>query len=162
MKETFLKLLRYHAWANARLISVLETLSPQQADQEIASSFPSIRKTVYHLWGAEDIWLQRLQKKEKPRMTVMGFQGSFAEALELWQQSTTALFEFAEGLTDDDFASILHSHNLQGEAVSDLIGDIMQQLVIHGSYHRGQLVTMLRQAGITTIPRTDFIAFARG
>jgi len=31
----------------------------------------------------------------------------------------------------------------------------------HSTYHRGQLVTMMRQLGETNVPVTDFIAFAR-
>jgi uncharacterized damage-inducible protein DinB len=31
----------------------------------------------------------------------------------------------------------------------------------HGTYHRGQLVTMLRQLGIENIPATDFIVWSR-
>jgi len=31
----------------------------------------------------------------------------------------------------------------------------------HGTYHRGQLVNMLRQLGIEKIPQTDFIVWSR-
>jgi uncharacterized damage-inducible protein DinB len=31
----------------------------------------------------------------------------------------------------------------------------------HATYHRGQLVTMLRQIGAEKIPATDFAAFVR-
>ncbi|MGZ3851281.1 MAG: DinB family protein [Flavisolibacter sp.] len=31
----------------------------------------------------------------------------------------------------------------------------------HGTYHRGQLVNMLRQLGVDKIPGTDFIAWSR-
>jgi uncharacterized damage-inducible protein DinB len=36
-----------------------------------------------------------------------------------------------------------------------------QHLVNHGTYHRGQVVTMLRQLGVQTVPSTDLIAFYR-
>jgi uncharacterized damage-inducible protein DinB len=36
-----------------------------------------------------------------------------------------------------------------------------QHLVNHGTYHRGQVVTMLRQLGAGTPPSTDLIAFYR-
>jgi uncharacterized damage-inducible protein DinB len=36
-----------------------------------------------------------------------------------------------------------------------------QHLANHGTYHRGQVVTMLRQLGVTTVPSTDLIAFYR-
>lgn len=161
MKETCLRLLRYNAWANALFISLLETLSEEQADAEIVSSFSSIRKTVYHLWGAEDIWLQRLEGVENPVWRVAQFDGSFAGALAQWKQCSEALVKFAEDLHEEAFSGRFSSHNLQGRPTNDVIGDVMEHIAIHGSYHRGQLVTMLRQLGCTEIPRTDFIAFAR-
>jgi uncharacterized damage-inducible protein DinB len=32
----------------------------------------------------------------------------------------------------------------------------------HGTYHRGQLVNMLRQLGVSRIPATDFALWSRG
>ena len=31
----------------------------------------------------------------------------------------------------------------------------------HGTYHRGQLITMLRQTGVTNLPATDLIVYYR-
>jgi uncharacterized damage-inducible protein DinB len=161
MKETCLRLLRYNAWANALFISLLESLSEEQADAEIVSSFSSVRKTVHHLWGAEDIWLQRLQHQENPVWRVAQFEGSFAEALAQWAQTSQALIQFAEGLSEEVFPQRFGSTNLQGQPTNDAFGEVLEHIAIHGSYHRGQLVTMLRQLGCTEIPRTDFIAYAR-
>lgn len=161
MKETFIRLLRYNAWANALFISLLETLSEEQADAEIVSSFSSVRKTVYHLWGAEDIWLQRLEGRDNPAWRVAQFEGSFGEALAQWAQASQALIQFAEGLREKAFLQRFGSTNLQGHLTNDRFGEVMEHIAIHGSYHRGQLVTMLRQLGFTEMPRTDFIAFAR-
>ena len=112
MKETCLRLLRYNAWANALFISLLETLSEEQADAEIVSSFSSVSKTVYHLWDAEDIWLQRLDGAENPVWRVAQFEGSFAEALAQWAQSSQALIQFAEGLNEEVFLRRFGSTNL--------------------------------------------------
>ena len=40
--------------------------------------------------------------------------------------------------------------------------DIVMQVMNHGTYHRGQIVTLLRQLGATEMPSTDFIRFANG
>ena len=39
--------------------------------------------------------------------------------------------------------------------------EIVLHVFNHGTYHRGQLVTMLRQAGVDEIPGTDFIIMIR-
>lgn len=161
MKELLLRLLRYNAWANARFIEVLQTLTDQQLDQEVVSSFSSIRKTVYHVWGAEDIWLQRLQRVEKPVWKVFTFEGSFSEACANWIESSEELVRVTEALAEDMLTQTIPVVNMKGELHQDMIGDIFQHITNHSSYHRGQLVTMLRQLGITSIPATDFIAYSR-
>jgi len=39
--------------------------------------------------------------------------------------------------------------------------DIIMTVINHGNYHRGQIVTLLRQLGVTTIPKTDYIEWVR-
>ncbi|MCW3088046.1 MAG: hypothetical protein JWQ78_1432, partial [Sediminibacterium sp.] len=41
------------------------------------------------------------------------------------------------------------------------VKEILLHLFNHGTYHRGQLVTLLRQVGVEEIPRTDYIEFSR-
>ena len=42
----------------------------------------------------------------------------------------------------------------------DPIGHILQHLANHGSYHRGQITTLLRQLGASPV-NTDMIGFYR-
>jgi uncharacterized damage-inducible protein DinB len=162
MKESLLRLQRYNAWANARFIEVLGTLSEAQLDTEIISSFSSIRKTVQHTWGAEDIWLQRLQRVASPVWNGLNTQISFSEVLTNWRATSESLIAFAESLDEAAFSDTIHVVSLKGATSEDVIADVLQHVANHGSYHRGQLVTMLRQLGFSTIPQTDFIAYARG
>jgi uncharacterized damage-inducible protein DinB len=54
----------------------------------------------------------------------------------------------------------VHYADLRGEAQLSRVGESVRHLVNHGSYHRGQLVTMLRQLGHAA-PNTDLIAYYR-
>ncbi|WP_431607929.1 DinB family protein [Zunongwangia profunda] len=36
----------------------------------------------------------------------------------------------------------------------------MQHLFNHGTYHRGQIISMAHQLGFTEIPSTDFLFFS--
>ena len=64
MKDLLLNYTRYNLWANKCLADTMEVLSDEQVNREMVSSFPTIRKTVFHLWGAEDIWKRRLMQVE--------------------------------------------------------------------------------------------------
>lgn len=163
MKDMLLRYLRYNIWANAQFIQILRSLSNEQLDQEIPSSFPSIRKTVNHMWGAEDIWLQRLRRLESPVWRVPDFTGDINEACDIWEEASAGLLQFALSIPDDSgFGETIHVVNFKGEHYDDAVGDVLQHVANHAAYHRGQLVTMLRQAGVTAIPGTDFTIYVRG
>jgi uncharacterized damage-inducible protein DinB len=162
MKETLLRNARYNAWANGMFLSILHTLDEDILDKEIISSFSSIRKTVYHVWGAEDIWLQRLHRVEKPIWKAISFNGSFAEVCLMWAEASQGLISYLVDFPNDRaLTETIPVVNMKGELYDDAIVDILQHVFNHSTYHRGQLVTMLRQAGLTSIPQTDMIAFTR-
>jgi uncharacterized damage-inducible protein DinB len=162
MKETLLRNAQYNAWANGMFLSTLHSLDDEILDKEIVSSFSSIRKTVYHMWGAEDIWLQRLHRVEKPIWKVLSFEGSFAEVCLMWAEASQGLISYIVDLPDDSsLTRTIPVVNMKGELYQDAIEDILLHTFNHATYHRGQLVTMLRQVGVTSIPQTDLIAFKR-
>lgn len=162
MKERILHLLRYNEWANGQFISVLAALSDEEVNREIVSSFPSIRKTVIHMWSAEDIWLQRLQRVDKPVWNGLLFEGAFTQAMNNWKVASAALRDFVQALPDDSaLLESIHVVNIKGEHHDDVIADVLEHVVNHSTFHRGQLVTMIRQVGITTLPSTDLISYTR-
>lgn len=161
MKELLLQMARYNTWANKQFIDVLLKLDEAALDTEITSSFPSIRKTVYHLWSAEDIWLQRLNLAEQPQWAESVFSGNFATALEKWQNASQALQAFVENQYDDEaFRHVLQYYNLKKVSFKIPVYIVLMQAFNHATYHRGQLTTMLRQAGVKKIPGTDLHTFA--
>jgi uncharacterized damage-inducible protein DinB len=161
MKEYLLTAAQYNIWANDRFIKVLTSLDDGVLDKEIISSFSSIRKTVLHIWGAEDIWLQRLHRVEKPAWKAIGFEGTIGELCHQWVKSSHGLAALVSSSDDSGLTQRMASVSMKGERHEDAVGAALQHVFNHTTYHRGQLVTMLRQAGITDIPGTDLIAFVR-
>lgn len=162
MKELLIQYANYNIWANKRMVDALLKLSPEQWDMEINSSYNSIRKTAYHSWGAEDVWLQRLQLFENWRFVGNDLHIPVAEACEKWLQTSEALKAFIEKQFDD--AALEHVFQYyDSEKVSHKqpVGMTLMHVFNHATYHRGQLITMLRQAGVTKIPYTDFMGYVR-
>jgi uncharacterized damage-inducible protein DinB len=163
MKETLLLYARYNIWANKKVNDMLLAQSDAVLDMEIPSSFPSLRQTVYHMWGAEDIWLQRLLLAEKPLWKPKGFEGSFAEAVKQWSDASAALLAFIEAQRNDAaLTHVIQYYNMKGEYSKIQVAHVLLHVFNHATYHRGQLITMMRQAGISTIPNTDLFNFANG
>lgn len=161
MKELLLQLAKYNIWANNQFADILVKADEGVLDKEIPSSFPSIRTTVYHMWSAEDIWLQRLQLAEQPVWAQSVFNGSFDEAVRKWQEVSKELLAFVEQQYNDEaFRHVLQYYNLKKVSFKVPVYIVLTQVFNHATYHRGQLVTMMRQAGIKKIPGTDFHIFA--
>lgn len=161
MKELLQQYARYNVWANQQFIKVLRQMTEEQVDMKIQSSFPTIRKTVYHMWSAEDIWMQRMELVERPLYQATIFEGTLEEALVNWEKTSEKLVHFVENKHDDEaFNHIVQYYDLNKRPSKVPIVRVLMQVFNHATYHRGQLVTMFRQAGVKKIPQTDFHVFA--
>ena len=162
MKELLQQYAGYNVWANKLIIDALLKLDEGAVDREINSSFRSLRKTVYHTWGAEYVWLQRLQLVEHPVWVANDYAGSFEEACTNWQNSSQVLSEFVGKQFDDKaLTHVVQYYDSKKNAHKTPVYQVLHHVFNHSTYHRGQLVTMLRQAGVLEIPGTDFIGYVR-
>jgi uncharacterized damage-inducible protein DinB len=162
MKEQLLQFAQYNVWANKLMIDALLLLTESQLEMKIESSFADLKLTTYHCWNAEDVWLQRLQNVPKPIWRQNTFTGTFAEACLAWEAASAGLLELVTAMnTDDDAKAICSYSDFTGNPYQMPVSQLLLHAFNHASYHRGQLVTMLRQVGVRDIPRTDFIIFAR-
>ncbi len=161
MKPQLIKYSEYNIWANAHFIAILNTLDDATLDKELVSSFPSIRKTLYHVWDAQGIWIMRLTGETLKGFPSKDFTGTTKEAFDLFHQSSLKLAELIKNIKEDSLIEPLKYKNLKGDEFTNNIHDILHHVLNHSTFHRGQLVTMLRQVGVTTIPSTDFITFCR-
>ena len=58
-------LFEYNAWARTRQVEVVESIPPEQYSRDMGSSHGGIHGTLFHIMGAEAIWLKRW-KGESP------------------------------------------------------------------------------------------------
>ena len=161
MKELLREITKYNIWANERICRILEPLSDQILDKEIKSSFPSIRKTIYHVWDAETIWYKRLGGKS-PKEGLSGtFKGNFQEFQNEFLGGSGKFFMYVINKDKKDLEKDLSYKNIKGEPFTNNISHIIQHVVNHSTFHRGQIITMLRNTGVTDLLPTDFIVFER-
>jgi uncharacterized damage-inducible protein DinB len=83
------------------------------------------------------------------------------EAAALAGESGTALRAFVSGLDEAGLAREVSYRNSAGQAFVNSVADVLLQVALHGSYHRGQLATLARQGGGTPAA-TDYIVYVRG
>ena len=161
MKELLQQYAAYNIWANKKLFECINILSDEQIKKDIASSFPSIYKTVAHMWVAEDAWWQRLKLVEQMDMAVMHYDGGFAEMLKKSGQRSEEWLSWVNKATEVQLTHVFAYQNSKKEQFKQPVYEMLMHLFNHGTYHRGQLVTILRQLGVEKIPATDFVLFGR-
>jgi uncharacterized damage-inducible protein DinB len=161
MKELLLNYARYNLWANKRICDFLLEAEEEKLNREIVSSFASIKKTCAHVLGAETIWVMRLHGTSPSSSPVKSEEMTMAEIAQMWMNKSKEIITFIENQTEKELAEMLTYKNIAGEGFTNSIRDIMQHVMNHGTYHRGQIITMLRQAGYTNLFSTDYIAFCR-
>jgi uncharacterized damage-inducible protein DinB len=159
-KQYFIELAEYNLWANTIVCGWLEQISDEQWNNEIISSFNSIQGTVLHTISAENAWLQRF-KKEPFEWLQSTYKGSKEEHIKLWKENSTQLKAFIDAFDENDLNKNLDFKRLNGEAYSMPYYQLFAHVVNHATYHRGQLVTMLRQAGFKNISYTDLLGIYR-
>jgi uncharacterized damage-inducible protein DinB len=162
MKDLLLQYVKYNLWANERLTDfICNNCTEEQAYRDIVSSFSSVRQTLLHIWGAESFWLLRLNGTSPEKWTWMEFEGTITELQKNILNNDRDWVNFI-GEADIDFLSSEFSYkNLSGKEFTDKVSNAILHCMNHSTFHRGQLVTLLRQLGFTKLIPTDYVEFCR-
>jgi len=142
-------LLDYGSWANRTALQSIQ-LAP--------AATPRASAILAHVIGAERLWLDRL----------LGVPPSMAVWPDLsWDQCSESLQAMQEtweaylgGLSEADLDRRISYTNTKGERWENSIRDVLLHVSLHGSYHRGQIATLLRQSGAAPA-YTDYIEAVR-
>jgi uncharacterized damage-inducible protein DinB len=161
MKNLLSSFAAYEYWANRRLLAVVLNLSEEQQQQEVESSFSTVYRTCLHVWDASTIWWQRLHQLEQIVVPSLSFHPTMIDVNNGLLAQNRQWIDWIEAASDETLTRQLPYKNMKGESFIQPVNEILLHLSNHGTYHRGQLVTQLRQVGAEAIPATDYILFAR-
>ncbi len=153
-------LFAYSAWANGRMFDAAAGLPASQLSATIASSFPSVLRTLGHIVSAEWIWLRRWQGDSPAAAPAWATGSSLSDLRARLTEVESERDRLFGGLVDADLERIVEYRRISGEAHADRLADLVRHTVNHSTYHRGQLVTQLRQVGAQP-PGTDFVTYVR-
>jgi uncharacterized damage-inducible protein DinB len=141
----------YHTWATQTILGRIKELPASVLSQEVNTSFPTIAHALSHIYTIDKMWYLVLTGSDMgeavqacmPLMTsildsVDEYASRFdrlAEQYKEWLQSQSDLEQSI--LLNNPFAASRHTR----------LSEIILQVVNHGTYHRGNISTMLRQLG---------------
>ena len=158
--EEMVALYDYNAWADRRVVEAVGALSKEQFVKPLLSSYSSVRDTLAHILGVEWLWLERFEGRS-PASIPDGNEFTDISSLKArWTQFEPTLLKFVRGLTETDLERVMEYKTMKFGVYRNPLWQSMLHLVNHGTYHRGQITTMLRQLGAQPI-LTDLIHFYR-
>lgn len=154
-------LLDYHYWARDRVLAAAELLTPEQYTKDLGSSFKSVRDTLAHTYSAEWAWYSRWVGISPTAHLPFGDYPDVPTLRAAWTAHEARMRAFLEKLKESELDQVFEYRMLNGQPGSSMFRHMLQHVVNHASYHRGQVTTMLRQLGAAPAKSMDMIAFYR-
>ena len=158
--EDFRHLFDYNHWANHRSLDAASQLSDDQFTKPLGNSFSSVRDTLCHICAGEWIWLERFHGNAPSGFPDDSRIQTLAALRDHWQPQAEKLLAYIGGLTQSELDRVFEYKTLKFGVYKNPLWQSLQHLANHGTYHRGQVTTLLRQLGATPI-LTDLMHFYR-
>lgn len=174
MIDNYRMLARYNQWMNERLYLACDGLSEAERCLDRGAFFGSIHGTLNHLMWGDLLWLRRFAAADPARCEALA-----ADVLELpqdavfatilhddWnalrarrQRLDAAIVAWTQAMSPEYPQEIFRYANMKSVQREHPAWMAMTHLFNHQTHHRGQLTTLLMQAGIDP-GVTDLIALA--
>jgi uncharacterized damage-inducible protein DinB len=152
-------LLDYHYWARDRVLDAVQLLPPEQFTRDMHSSFKSVRDTLAHTYVAEWAWHSRWLGHSPAQGREASEFADVASLRAAWHELEGEVRTFVRGLGERDVEREIAYTLLSGRPGKSRVGQMVQHVVNHATYHRGQVTTMLRQLGARAAEEMDLDAF---
>lgn len=157
------QLYEYHVWANNKLFDHLEQLPSGVFHAEVTSVFPSVAQTLGHIYLFDKLYLAVLAGVPNdeifPKMSMWREEAEVKTVAEMRRLFSGVTGQFRDLLrrTPDPDKAMTIEHPKYGQFDTHFF-EILQHVVNHGTYHRGNVTAMLRQQGYAGVP-TDYLFY---
>ncbi|SFE01131.1 Uncharacterized damage-inducible protein DinB (forms a four-helix bundle) [Paenibacillus catalpae] len=162
MSHEIIRQYEYHIWANNRLFDHLKQLPEEVYSSEVQSVFPSVAAVMEHLYVRDEMWLAVITGESTDLVSLVTrlteeVKGLTASSLEeRYNRIADRFRDYMAGVDDlDKVTSITHP---RAGSMNAPISGLIQHVVNHGTYHRGNVTAILRQQGHPGVA-TDYIYF---
>lgn len=155
------ELVDYSYWARDRIVDAVSSLETSDFTKDLDSSFGSIRDTLVHMYSAEWVWYSRWAGISPAEHVSAAKYADVAALLADWSDLEHQVRVFVGNLADEDVEREISYTTFDGTVTRSTFGQMIRHVVNHGTYHRGQVTTLLRQVGAVPPVSTDLIAYYR-
>ena len=156
MVHPALDMYNYHVWANGVLIDRLLELPRDIYQREIQSGFSSVAKVLSHIYQVDHTWFEIISGKSMKDAMEYSFQlGQEVEEKSV-EEMKKLYFDLANQYKEilasiEDMEQVMEIDNPYAGRLETSVAETLLHVATHGAYHRGNIATMLRQMGHTSV-----------
>ena len=150
MRDHFLQLFQYNAWANKKI---------SEAVSELPNTSEYLIKIMNHINAAQEIWLNRIINPEASNMDVFP-NHDIKDCIEALSESSNEWYLFIESMMDEHLQEVHYYNNSKGDSYQNTLEEIAFHVINHSNYHRGQVNREIRVLGGEP-PKLDYIFYSR-
>lgn len=169
LKAHFELLASYNQWMNAKIYATAGELGADELAQDRGAFFGSILGTLNHILIADIIWLKRfaahpgclvplreIVELPDPRSLDQILFDDFAVLSGQRSWLDRRISDWVSQLSDDGLDRVLAYRNTKGVPANRRFSSLVLHFFNHQTHHRGQVTTLLSQAG-KTVEVTDLL-----
>lgn len=162
MRDHFLTMARYNAWANSRLYEMAGSLPDESYRKEVGAYFKSLRGTLNHILTADSIWMRRLTGVGNHPDKLDAIMFDELPALHAARTAMDArIIGFAEHITDVQLNEMWEYRTLNGTPQRQRRREVLAHLFNHQTHHRGQAHAILSILGVAEPVPLDLLIMQR-
>jgi uncharacterized damage-inducible protein DinB len=150
-KDALKRLLDYTVWANHRVVRAAVGLSPGDFRKDLGSSHGGVRGTLTHMLSAEWTWLERLKGVSPGKPIDESECPDLISLRDRWVVVEEHRAAWFESLPEDGVSRRVHFTTTRGVEHEAPLWQLVQHVANHATYHRGQVITLLRALGATPV-----------
>ncbi|MEZ6095678.1 MAG: DinB family protein [Pirellulaceae bacterium] len=151
------ELYAHNDWANAKILDLCENLTDAQWDEERPQGMGTLRKTLFHIFEAERLWIERWTAAPWRAITWDPGPMKLQDLRQLAAKNATHRNQLLAEEERTDFSRIVSFRNTLGKPFERRIDDLFIHVANHGIYHRGQILTYLKSFGRTIPGGIDYL-----
>lgn len=163
--ETLRGLYEYHWWANRRLFDVAVGLGDEAVQRELGKhfSFPTLKATFVHIYGADFVWLTRWKGQTPERLPGDPDFPSLGVLRTRWDDLERSQREFIDGLGPGGLGRVVEFRSVayprpDGGAYRIPLWPLLQHVANHATHHRSEIATMVTMISGSP-PATDLAVY---
>jgi uncharacterized damage-inducible protein DinB len=151
-----LRMMEFMFWGDRRVLTAACAITEPEYYAERGFSAGSLHKLLVHTMAAQWAWLSRWRQLEVLRLEDATDYPTRENLVRRWPQIHHDFSEYLTAQTETTLAAELTYRNTRGEQFTLPLGELVLHCLDHGTYHRGQVNSLIKLAGGTPVALNYF------